>query len=633
VAVPLQIPVSTAAARKAIYGVGSIVVLVTMLLLLAPFQLFQPVGFGLDPSYAIGIHLAVQNHLRFGRDFVFNFGPLGFLVTRLPFAVDKVAYLVWDAYLMANVAFILWYLSKALKTPQMLALAFLAVLTLSSTPVIAYAVENLLLLIFLFMVFHYLKHDQVVPLILASLASGLAFYIRPGIGLAMLGMMGASLAYAWVYPRRHGRKFLAGYGAIFFLGVVASSFVLNTDLAGYVLGTLHLNTAFNDAMSLSLGSDPDAGPQYLYGALTIILLFGLGFLVDLRWLRSRTDALVQYLFAGAFILLLFKHGFVRADVFHLITFFTAVPAAVGLVVVFAPPEHNRALSRAFVAALVLSFPVASTLYSLDTIQAKFTGLGAYLARAVETTPDALDGPVPAGHRLPDRILKTIGDGSVDVMPWEISYVLTNRLHYDPRPVIQSYTAYDEYLDTLNYEKYTSDTAPEFVLYSVGDIDNRHPFFTESKTKLALLTRYRVVDRFADFLLFRRTDEPVPVSEEVLSTGQARLGETIDLDAAEGLLYMAVDTHYDILGSAARLVYQPPSLNVTVQFEDGTEKQYRAIKTILSGGCWSTRSSTRSIRRSCILSILAEPAGPSGASSSRRRTAGGFNRSSPMSWSG
>ncbi len=86
----------------------------------------------------------------------------------------------------------------------------------------------------------------------------------------------------------------------------------------------------------------------------------------------------------------------------------------------------------------------------------------------------------------------IGNESVDIIPSEISYIYANALTYNPRPVIQSYTAYTGYLDGLNRIKYMSDSAPTFILFSAEAIDRRYAFFDEPQTKRAILQNYEVV---------------------------------------------------------------------------------------------------------------------------------------------
>jgi hypothetical protein len=185
-------------------------------------------------------------------------------------------------------------------------------------------------------------------------------------------------------------------------------------------------------------------------------------------------------------------------------------------------------------------------------------------------------------RLPENILKKIGNETVDVFPWEISTIYKNKLTYNPRPVIQTHMAYDAYLDNKNFLKLPSNNAPEYLLFSVEDIDGRHPFFTESKTKRAILTHYKMEEGINDVLLLKRRNNPMKIIESTSSIKVGNIDEFIDIDNVDDLTYMTADVQYDLIGTMLRSFYVPPRLLVTIKFDDGQEHTYKAIKPIING---------------------------------------------------
>ena len=52
-------------------------------------------------------------------------------------------------------------------------------------------------------------------------------------------------------------------------------------------------------------------------------------------------------------------------------------------------------------------------------------------------------------------------------------------------------------------KYLSADAPDYILFSVNSIDDRYPFFDESRTKLAIFNHYSVVKEIDGDLLLRK----------------------------------------------------------------------------------------------------------------------------------
>lgn len=206
----------------------------------------------------------------------------------------------------------------------------------------------------------------------------------------------------------------------------------------------------------------------------------------------------------------------------------------------------------------------------------------YLRSALSTDDPTYNSKL-YNSNLGQNILNLIGDGDVDVIPWDISYIYLNDLNYNPRPVIQSYSAYNYYLDKKNYEKYSSQFAPDFVLFSMQNIDERHPFIDESITKLALITGYKPIARDNHIILLKKRDKVLEFFEDNLvnKSGKSKLGEYVKLVKSASIQYMSTDIEYNLLGRVASLFFQPPSLYLLISFDDGTEMNFRAAKGIVN----------------------------------------------------
>ena len=109
----------------------------------------------------------------------------------------------------------------------------------------------------------------------------------------------------------------------------------------------------------------------------------------------------------------------------------------------------------------------------------------------------------------------------------------------------------------------------------------YPFFTEPRTRRALLTHYEIVQRMPDTLLLQRRTQPLAIDETPGPTGTARLGEFIELPSSDALQFMTADIEYSLLGKVVRFLYHPSLLWVTVEFEDGETRRFRAVKTMIN----------------------------------------------------
>ena len=547
--------------------------------LLLPDALFVRPRAGLDPSWAIAINLAFERGMRFGEDFIFTFGPLGIFATRLNIGVSPLAMVVWDVFLFTSIAAVLVLVLRETRTYLAVFLAFLAALLFTVVAPLTTALINTLFIIFLFLLIYHLRRGALWALALAVVYSWLIFFTKANMGIPALALMAVYLTYLLIWPRPSGRRpVLVAIAGFVLLGVVLTV-ALNVDLPGFILGSWHLADAYNDAMAFPLASSPLPG-EMLPLSLAIVAAFLLLALFNWRAILADLDFLFAYLMIAGYIYLVFKHSYVRTWG-HPWYFFQSVPAAIGLLALYARPALRRWASGVFLFALLCAFPAGVQLTSGQEVATKVAQVRNYVSMAVSGQPYHPDNPDQRAQALPQSTLDIIGDGTVDVMPWEISTVYFNDLAYDPRPVVQSYTTYDGWLDEHNYEKYISDSAPEFILYSMGEIDRRHPAFTEPRTRRALLTHYQIVQRTPEFLLLQRRMEPLTMTEMPGPSGTARLGEYIDLPSSDALQFITADIEYSLAGKLLRFFYQPRLLWTTVEFEDGETRSYRAVKTMVN----------------------------------------------------
>ena len=552
--------------------------LLAFFFLLPDFLFIRP-NSGLDPSWAIAINLAFEKGMRFGEDFIFTFGPAGIFATRLNIGVSPLAMMAWDVFLLASIAVVLILVLRETRTYLAVFLAFLAALLFTVVAPHTTALINTLFVIFLFLLFYHLRSGALWALALAVVYSWLIFFTKANMGIPALALMAVYLAYLAIRPRTYGRRpvVLAATGFLL-LGVVLAV-VLNVDMAGFTLGSWHLAEAYNDAMVFPFESSP-LPREMLPLSLAIVGAYLLLALFNWRAMLRDLDFALMYLVTVGYLYLVFKHSYVRAWG-HPWYFFQSVPAAIGLLALFAGPALRRWTAGVFLFALLCSFPAGAQLFSSEAVESKVQRLSNYVDMAASGPPYYPGNPTVQEQALPQSTLDIIGDGSVDVMPWEVSTVYFNDLNYNPRPVVQSYTTYDGWLDERNYEKYISETAPEFILFSMGEIDRRHPFFTEPKTRRAVLTHYEIVQRTPGYLLLQRRALPLAFSETPGPAGTARLGEFIDLPRSDTLQFMTADIEYSLLGKIARFLYRPSLLWVTVEFEDGETRRFRAVKTMVN----------------------------------------------------
>lgn len=543
---------------------------------LIPKSVFTRPSIHHDPSWALGLNLAIREGLVWGKDIVFTYGPLGYLSTGLPIYVSKLPIVLFFLFIVANGIYFLYYLLKL--TSRKSEYYFLFTLVFFVGQFLFWRDSVTLYFYFIFHVFHFLKHNNILSLVSLSICSILAFYIKVNSGIVVNVLFILVVIYSLLYRHLSTPRGIALVG-VHFLGLFALSFVLNTDLEAYFINSLPLVDAYNDAMVIF---PKDYGDTI--DALLIIFLIALLFLRYAINICKSPFELFLCFNITLFVFISFKQGFVRHDALHMNVFFGSIVFALTLVLLFSEVKlMKRSLNYVLIPVAFLSvysFKGGSArLIDHNLGTAIFSDLN--IQRSQETNK--------LMRALPAEVLAEIGNSSVDVLGWEISYVYFNTLKYVPRPIFQSYSAYHEKLIDLNYTKYSGHSAPDYVLYQFGSIDDRHPFWDEPRIYLALLARYSIVDTIPktpyanSMILFKRNTTDKRIQEKVVVDTIVHYGQPFSLPDTDKLLYLKMDEEYTLAGKIRRVLFQPSLLYMKLNYEDGDSSYHRAIIPILKSG--------------------------------------------------
>jgi hypothetical protein len=413
---------------------------------------------GLDTSWNIAIHLAHKYGLVFGKDFIFTYGPLGIFQTRLPIAVSKWVYLLFDAYFLFTFSFILSKIFKKHFSYGLVIFVFLAMITAMY--------ESQLIWLFFFFLFHlfsFLQEPrQPIYIVQAAVLSIICFYFKVNLGIVIIFFFLAGISYALLRKKLNGKSYAVALIS-YMLAIFLSARLLHVNLGGYVKGSLELIDGYNDAMFRPLGGE---FVIFLVAALLIIGLIAAWFIYRLRisvrerGLIKNADELFTYGILAASIFIIFKSAFVRSNT-HVYFFFKSLCLTVALLYLFSPQTaRKRIVAGCCWLVLLISFWAVNAIPGsfqpyLRIVNGSFLSLKIQEIRQYFAGLRDYDSARAASDSLEIRnndYKSIVGDHSVDIIPTEISKIYFNGLRYDPRPVIQSYSAYNRYLDSLNNRK-------------------------------------------------------------------------------------------------------------------------------------------------------------------------------------
>lgn len=489
---------------------------------------------GPDASWIVGLYLTHAEGLQFGRDFVWTYGPLGFL--EVPVLVDQVLWAIAFAYqalIHAGVAVaLLWTTRRALPLP-------LAVAACYCLLVVGRLGAAATLLAFL-CAFAALDDD---PPSFAS--SGLAVGGGVLAAIELLGKANYGIDVLGLVPI----ALLAIPGRKRNLAMFVATFSLSLSLlwlaAGQELGHLPVSFArqvevvsgYSSAMATDILAADWALPAAV-AAIGALLVSIVVFTWNARpGRRAASVALVAFFCCASF-----KQGFIRQGYGNTPEFF-ALAGAVGVAVAGRGIGSRRVLAQGLAVALIglalFATPGTSLWHSLQAtphLSALREGVRAlsdpgYRQRLVGQARATMQ----ATYRLDPRIVAALGRRPVHVDPWEIGIAWAYDLNWRPLPVAQTYSAYTPGLDEMNADALEGAAAPAAILryrggepgLSSNSIDGRYPGWESPAAMRAMLCHYRATFTTARFQLLERALDRCGSIRRIGSV-QAQTGVPIDV---------------------------------------------------------------------------------------------------------
>lgn len=603
-------------------------VLTFLFLLSLPFILVLQAKDALDPSWQIAISLALKNKFIFGKDFIFTYGPLGFLFAKTTIYVSKYVILFFEMVLLTFNSIAIHKILKQSNYSKWGIFLTAAILIMAKS----YNTTFLLMPLFLFFIFDNLIYHKNHSLYIALFISILALWVKVNYGIIIIFITYFFLSY-------HGIKKTYSYLFLFLVFsahtiiLIATAIILKVDLWGYLHSSIYLIDGYNDAMMIPKSINSVSA---LF-ALAVFALFIIVVLKNFKHYLSHIPELMCVFFCGLYLFLLLKNGFVRADE-HVYEFFKLNVIAFILMYYIAAFSTKKLWLYASIIVLHISISLVFIEHQFAREYMKhktigFIGVYYFIDLFTDTSSKNEFSPKETICFVPDKLKSQIGQASVDIIPWDISEIYRTNLNYNPRPIVQSYSAYTKYLDSLNSAKYLSPSAPDFVIYSHMAIDHRYANWDESILRRTLLTNYEVEPNFYsdkscdfdeefylnlypdvhdavkkgfyktgfehyqmygqkeqrkpcfennNFLVFKKRKHPLALKTIATKPIVLQLDQEYFIDSTN-LQYMTIDVQYNLYGKLRRLLFQPPILKVEIKYYNDTVETFKAVVPILKTG--------------------------------------------------
>lgn len=547
-----------------------------------PFSFYEIADNGLDGSWKQALNYAIKKKLVFGTDFVFTYGPLGFLSTRNTLYVSDLVLFLADLFLCVCFYHVIYKFLSQHKGWFFILL--MAIFFYKNT-------EYSEILFFFFIIFtilnfksHFSNYFEVVC---CAIQGVLVFFIKLNYGMISIPLLLFLFIYLLVKNRR---SFLVLFSASVLVFIVIYANV-NINLTGYIKYGLPLILNYPDAMMRPIS--PTA-PMFLWAMAFMVLYMGTAFTYTWKlWKQKEISATKLYpvILLSLMLFLMYKNGFTRADA-HMILFFAMLP----LFIVFAMFlfGFNKFNAAKIICLCTVVITYINEVLPNENENEFIKNLIIHSAPADYFSTLFKDQPVPENARLniPDDKLRLIWGSSMDIFPVYCSIPLLNGLNYDPRPCIQSYSAYSPLLDSLDADHFIKTGRPEFVMLWNWTIDK----YTQWDEPLTYATLHLNYDYF-DFVSFRKdtmlqnndgnylllkskSGTHVYPKFERLYERIVNMEDSVHIDfPGDQAIYMTADIEYSAAGKIINLIFQPPLIAVNF-FLDSTLVLARVVRPLL-----------------------------------------------------
>jgi hypothetical protein len=548
---------------------------------------------GVDPPLAWVFNFLIQGKLSLAKHIIFPHGPLAFLMYPLPIGANLwIAVLV---HLMARIFLAYSILKLATRKPlAYMLLAWVACFVLLAVNDLLSTVVQVIILCYL----NFFERRNVIWLIPAFFITPVALYIKAFVGIVS---MIVTLSFAGIMIYRTITGLESRYRLLMFL-IIPFTFLLvwlglygDLDgIAGYFKGMLQLAGDNSAAVAVY--------PSNNWWWISIALISGLVLIVG----NLKNTTLVRFtILVGPALFALWKYGMAREDYQHASMMFVFI-LFVMLVYNGITGKFNIVNTMLSVAIVLGFYATWQTAYYYEPLLIKANGLQNLVSKAknyqyfADTCQRATE-KLTNRNKLDKGIMDLIGTQTVDIYPWDYTYIYANRLNWQPRPVIQSYASYTSYLDQLNSTHFESASAPEFIVWelrkitrdihggTLESIDGRYLLNDEPETLLSMLCQYeQVACQGGDFpvMVLSHRSTPLKTKKELIGKTETTWNSWIDVPAkVSGVLRAWATLDRSFLGKLNSLVYKDDATYIYYLLENGDIRMYRIVPKTVSYGLW------------------------------------------------
>lgn len=544
---------------------------------------------GLDNSWRIALSLAKQAQFTWGKDIIFTYGPLGIWFHRLTIFSSEWGIVVSDLFIYTTICLMIFHSTRHFTKIYHFIIHFILWVFIQEMTGEWEHFWFFFTCIYWGAVSLNQTNNRRVIILYSIFLAIINYFIKANYGIIGILFSVVLICYLTFTKRLKVTEFIS-FILIIVVFTIAFAQLLHTDIIDYTLSNLYIISGYNESMAvLPLFKWKIVISIYIVGGLMCLCTVVYGITLISNYKQVDYHKLDNLFLLGTSLGLAFvltKYSLVRADDGHITSFVKLISLPLFLVIYFIKQYKIRFI---YIGLILLNFASYLLFYQETFGRISYYYPFSFVGRLhvlKNYVKEAIDGHHFTNKpNLPSEIREMIGKQTVDVVPTEISLVYFNQLNYNPRPVIQSYQAYNEYLDLKNRAKYLSNNRPDWIIYQVGTLDNKYAWGEETQTLLAMIQGYHLEKEWKNYLFLKKNTQIKKITLVKRVKQEAYTNSIIPIDTTQNkqLLHLIkIDTKLNLYGKFLKIIFQAPELSLTMYAQNSSYSN-RAIPIHLSKG--------------------------------------------------
>jgi hypothetical protein len=552
-------------------------------------------GFDLDQSWSSALHIAFANKIQFGQDLIYTYGPYGFLQVNLYFP-ETYSYLFTFRLLIAIAAWIGLFRLVSYCLARRDQSVFWLIPILGCFPNQFLGIDSFffLILILPLVLYFYVSKQMSPALILTIVIVALASLTKHTYLMVSLVFI-ALITIDELGKLRRIPQVLPVYLAFICLfWLIAGQDLVN--LPAYVVNGLEIVKGFSASMGIP--GNLDEVLLYMFSTGIFLILVGA---IEARY--RGWWGLLPTLGLAAIMFISFKGAFTRHDAHALQALFNIAPVISIFTALLCPniSKTSWRINKTKLSA-ILGWGMGSLLFAIMGLiilnHYLDFGYGNYTLNLItHTNKNLVDATKLLRGKADlqasvDQAKANIREanplppisGTVDLYPNEIATIFAHDLDYQPRPIMQSFSAYTSKLAHLNVEHLKQPDAAKTILFDLNPIDERLASFEDGLSWPEILTLYNITNIDGRYLTLQRVLKPRKYKLKSITKQQKlSFGEWFDMPTTSEAIWSQINIDPNILGKLATNVLRLPSLYMEIETADGSQTKYRTIGDVMGEG--------------------------------------------------